>query len=119
MKNKKTKEPKPTDAYARATIRAIKAEVRRKFKDAREILHIQPRAYCVAKPARWCAVFATPPCDSELLSAYKESCLIQNASVAHVQLGDWCSLAYICSSSGCGESMVIFNLSDKNGTRTN
>ncbi len=43
----KKREP---SAFTRATIAAIKAEAK-KYHDATEVKHIQPRAYCIAKPA--------------------------------------------------------------------
>lgn len=105
----KKREP---SAFTRATITAIKAEAK-KYHDATEVKHIQPRAYCIAKPAPLCAVFVTPPCDSEpqlRKPRLDESTLIQNGSASGVELGDWCSIAYVCTAGGNGERRVIFNL---------
>ena len=100
-----------SSAYTRATLEEIKATAK-KYHDAKEVRHIKPRAYCIAKPAPWCAVFVTPPCDAEPHVTYSESTLIHDKSVESVCVGDWCSLAYVQSESN-GETRVIFNLSEK------
>lgn len=101
----KKREP---SAFTRATIAAIKAEAK-KYHDATKVRHIQPRAYCIAKPAPLCAVFVTPPCDAESQVPYSESTIIHDKSVDGVRVGDWCALAYVKSESN-GETRVIFNL---------
>ena len=98
-------------AYTRATLDEIKAEAK-KYQDAKEVRHIQPRAYCIAKPAPLCAVFVTPPCDAEPQVPYSKSIVIHDKSVADVHVDDWCSLAYVQSESN-GQTRVIFNLSEK------
>lgn len=54
--------------------------------------HYWPDAYCVAKTAPHCAVFAIPPIKT--IPEQGRYDLIQNASVEGVKLGEWVSLAY-------------------------
>lgn len=96
-------------SFSRAAVREIIREAKKQIPSAKYVLHIHPRAYCVSKPAPWCAVFAIPECDNEPQVAYKSGCLVQHHSASGVKLGDWCSLAYV-STSTCGEVIVVKNL---------
>ena len=79
-----------------------------KIKGAREVCHIYPRAYCIAKPAVCCAVFVTPRCDAEVYLTKFDNATVQtiHEGVADVNVGDWCTLAYVVTS-GCSETHVI------------
>lgn len=70
------------------------------------VSHITPRAYCVAKPADWMAVFVVPPPDSEPQVRHRPYTVVQNSSAQEVKLGDWCALAYT-NTTTCGESIVL------------
>ena len=100
----------PDSLYSRTVIAAIRAKALREIPLAKSVSHIYPRAYCLAKPAPCCAVFATPWFDSEpqirqkQFSAYE----IVHQGVAKVKAGDWCSIAYV-STPGCGQLWVIEN----------
>lgn len=61
------------------------------------VRHIFPRAYCVAKPAPLCAVFATPWMDAEELVRNKKysASVTVSEGVADVKVGDWCAIAYV------------------------
>jgi hypothetical protein len=71
-----------------------------------EVFHILPRCYCVAKPATHCAVFAVPAVDNEP-GVNCNSVSIQHESTKYVELGDWCSLAYIRLKTDCGMRVVV------------
>jgi hypothetical protein len=77
------------------------------------VSHILPRAYCVAKPAAYCAVFAVPACDREPQVRDDPWATVQNESARDVKHGDWCSLAYVSTSDGTGEMRVLPNFSDQ------
>lgn len=96
------------NTYTKTLIAEIKRKAKADNPDAQEVLHIHPRAYCVAKPADWCAVFVTCPCDSapQIGHPRNKFQLIQDKSAAEVQVGDWCWLAYI-STATCGTPKVI------------
>ena len=96
-------------AFARATITAIRKEAIASH-DAISVRHIHPRAYCVAKPAPCCAVFAIPSCDSEPQLRNKQSVSIHNGTASIAVVGGWYSLAYVSNRSGSGEPRVIFSL---------
>lgn len=70
------------------------------------VSHITPRAYCLAKPAACMAVFAVPPADNEPQVKNHVCTVVQNESASTVKLGDWCSLAYV-STSTCGQPVVL------------
>jgi len=88
--------------YRRDTIAAIK-----KAAGGTSQTHILPRAYCVAKPAAWCAVFAVPPQDREPQVKDDKWTTVQNESAAICVAGEWYSLAYVTTSDGCGGMRVI------------
>ena len=102
MKNKKKREGtggKPWSAYS--------VKMRKWVKDQGMALdgtiavrHIFPRAYCVAKPAPLCAVFATPWMDAEELVKMEKysASVIVNEGVKDVKVGDWCAIAYVVRS---------------------
>lgn len=72
-------------------------------KEAKAVHHYWPYAYCVAKPAIHCAVFACPPIKTIAVGLGAEACrfdVISNASVADVKVGDWRSIAYCQFESG-------------------
>jgi len=96
-------------AFARATITAIRKEAFANH-DAISVSHIHPRAYCVAKPAPCCAVFAVPSCDFEPQVRDKQSVIIRNGTASASVVGGWYSLAYVMSRCGSGEPRVIFSL---------
>lgn len=93
--------------YSQVSIKRI-AALAMKTKDAIAVSHIFPRAYCVAKPAPLCAVFATPFVDAEpqvrqeKYSAYE--CVYRGAE--KVKVGDWCSLAYVRTPTTGGKCVV-------------
>ena len=93
--------------YTKASIALLKAKARRLIKDDRaRVVHIHPRAYCVAKTALYCAVFAVPTCDREPQVADNDWDVVNNKSCAGVKMGDWCSVAYISTRTG-GECHVL------------
>lgn len=101
---------KPMNAYSKTYLRDIRRRAMR-IEGAESIHHIRPRAYCVAKPAPGCAVFATPWCDSEpqiRLKLFSSSITVREG-VCDVQLGDWCELAYVANKHG-GETRVVRKL---------
>lgn len=77
------------------------------------VAHILPRAYCVAKPAAYCAVFAVPACDREPQVRDDPWATVQNESAKDVKHGDWCALAYISTRDGTGEMRVLPNVRDE------
>ncbi len=77
------------------------------FSNVENVSHVLPRAYCVAKPAAHCAVFAVPPQDREPQVKGDAWVTVQNASCATVNHGEWVSLAYITRKDGSGSSYVI------------
>ncbi len=87
--------------YTATTIRQIRKRAMR-LKGVRQVRHIYPRAYCVAKSAPGCAVFVTPWTDAEPQIRQKSfsSSHIVRSGVELVHAGDWCSLVYLCTSFG-------------------
>lgn len=113
----KSKTKKPTKAVKRsglsvkvrsASIRELRAIAKTCKPGVIAVSHVFPRAYCVAKPAALCAVFAVPTQDRQPLVHDKPCVVIQNGSAAGVCLGDWRSLAYV-STRTCGEPVVLPN----------
>ena len=96
--------------YSKRYLAAIKAAALAQVPGSVKVLHIRPRAYCVAKPAARCAVFATPPEDSvELIRGTQNA----TAQISHdwpdsldVKVGGWYCLAYVCKP-GCSTTHVI------------
>jgi hypothetical protein len=82
-------------AYSSAFLSKLLKATKRQFPQSVAVSHILPRAYCVAKPSLHCGVFVAPPQDREKQVKDCSSILIQSASVAHVNVGDWASLAYV------------------------
>ena len=68
-----------------------------KITGARQVRHIYPRAYCVAKPAPGCSVFVTPWMDAEpaIRTPVFSSSETVRENVTEVRVGDWCALAYV------------------------
>lgn len=97
-----------TNPYSQAIIRRIKAAAKKQVKDCRSVCHIFPRAYCVAKPAPGCAVFAIPWQDAEKQVRKPEysSSETVHQNVKHIQVGDWCAIAYIQTRTS-GQTYVI------------
>ncbi len=97
-----------TNPYSQAIIRRIKAAAKKQVKDCRSVCHIFPRAYCVAKPAPGCAVFAIPWQDAEeqIRKPEYSSYETVHQNVGNVKAGDWCSLAYVVAPSS-SETYVI------------
>ena len=82
--------------YKRETIAYIRRMALKQVKGATSVSHIFPRAYCVAKTALQCAVFAYPRDDAEPQVKFQEPfTIISNDSVAGVHSGDWCAIAYV------------------------
>lgn len=98
-------------SYTQAALKRIVQLAKKKYPTATSVRHIRPRAYCIAKPAPCCAVFVTPPCDSEpLVRAFVNATAeIIHDGVSEIQVGDWCVLAYICSP-GSQEDCVVEKL---------
>jgi hypothetical protein len=93
--------------YTKAAIKRIKDRaVKQIDKPVISVSHITPRAYCIAKPAPHCAVFAIPLIDREKYVRNQPNTTVQNESCAHVQMGDWATLAYVVTSS-YGQPIVV------------
>lgn len=88
-------------------IRELRRMARDMFDNVERVSHILPRAYCVAKPARHCAVFAVPPQDREPQVRDDLWVSVRNSSCEKVVTCDWCSLAYIMTRDGTGMNYVI------------
>ncbi len=87
-------------AYSKDTLTWLRKKAMR-IKGAKSVCHLYPRAYCLAKPAPLCAVFLTPWMDAEPQvrnPQYSTSHLVYEG-VQDVNPGDWCALAYVCTSS--------------------
>ena len=99
--------------YKKTTIQKIKAEAKDNH-GAIQVRHIFPRAYCVAKPAHFCAVFVTPPCDSEqqIKPPYSSSATVHNDTATSAEVGKWYSLAYCVCENGNQQTRVIFALEE-------
>ena len=95
-----------------ASVRELRAVAKTCKPGVIAVAHILPRAYCVAKPAAYYAVFAVPACDREPQVRDDPWATVQNESAKDVMLGDWCSLAYISTSDGTGEMRVLPNNRD-------
>ena len=104
---KKTRPEKNGSPYSRKTLNAIEAAAL-KIKDATSVCHIYPRAYCVAKPSASCAVFVTPWMDAEpqIRKPELESSHTVYYGVENVNVGDWCSIAYVVTP-GNGTMWVV------------
>jgi hypothetical protein len=96
------------NSYSKITLKEIKDTAIRKYK-AEKVLHIYPRAYCVAKVATHAATFVVPKCDSESCISSKGAISVHGDSVKDVEVGDWCSLAYVAAACS-GEFKMIFIL---------
>jgi hypothetical protein len=104
--------------YTSGYISKIKAAAMKQVKNASDVRHIKPRAYCIAKPAPCCAVFVTPPQDSEehlrgIQNSTAETC---HENVTHCEVGKWYVLAYVCTP-GCSQIHVI-NVPNNSSTET-
>lgn len=99
--------------YTKASIALLTAKARRLVRDdTARVVHIHPRAYCIAKTAPYCAVFAVPTCDRAPQVADEAWDVVHNKSCADVKTGDWCSVAYI-STQARGECHVLHILQPK------
>ena len=94
-------------AYSRAVLQSLRAAAFTCVPGVTGVSHLTPRAYCVAKPAAHCAVFAVPPCDRDPLLRDESWVSVQNESAANVKFGDWWSLAYVVAPS-CGQMRALF-----------
>lgn len=92
-----------------SAVRELRAIAMRMKPGVISVAHILPRAYCVAKPAAYCAVFAVPPQDREPQVRDDPWATVQNESAKDVKHGDWCALAYISTSDGSGSMHVLPN----------
>ena len=100
-----------------AEIRRLRAAARRmrlNGDSVKSVRHVFTRAYCVAKPAPLCAVFAVPSMDCEPQVKDTHFVTVQNETASSVSLGDWCSLAYL-STSHSGMPYVIQELKEEKG----
>jgi len=118
MKKKKTISKRPRSraldlAHGSASVRELKAIAKRMKPGVLSVSHVLPRAYCVAKPAAYCAVFAVPACDREPQVRDEPWATVQNESAKDVKHGDWCALAYICTSDGSGSMYALPNAKDQ------
>ena len=89
----------PKSAYSQDIIKRIKAAAKKQVPSCRSVSHIFPRAYCVAKPAPSCAIFAIPWQDAEKLVRKPEYSSYETVykNVGNVQAGDWRAIAYIAT----------------------
>jgi len=94
-----------------ASVRQLRAIAKTIKPGVIAVAHVFPRAYCVAKPAAHCAVFAVPPQDREPQVRDDPWATVQNESAKDVKHGDWCALAYISTSDGSGSMHVLPNVS--------
>ena len=87
----------PKSAYSRDIIKRIKAAAKKQVEGCLSVCHIFPRAYCVAKPAPSCAIFAIPWQDAEKVIRKPEYSSYKTvyANVGNVQAGDWRAIAYV------------------------
>ena len=105
--------------YTKKEIARIKHLAKKKFGNHVSVRHIYPRAYCVARPALRCFIFAIPPRDSEdqvkqfneAVGFNSRSQIIsgfRNQDDMDVDVGDWCAIAYISDSiSGAQEIIEV------------
>jgi len=96
---------KPKD-YTRAVLNRLVRKAMALHKDTQSVSHLCPRAYCIAKPGAWFAVFVVPPRDREPYVKNDPYVVVQNETATPVKLGDWCAVAYTYRP-GCGQSVVI------------
>ncbi len=96
-----------------SVIRELRAVAKRMKPGVISVSHVLPRAYCVAKPAAYCAIFAVPACDREPQVRDHPWATVQNESAKDVKHGDWCALAYISTSDGSGAMHVLANAKDE------
>ena len=96
--------------YSRAEIDRIR-KLAMQVVGCRTARHIYPRAYCIAKPAPGCIVVLTPWMDSEpqiRSKPYSAAVIVREGDVADIDVGDWCSVAYVITSgSGMPYAFVI------------
>jgi len=112
---KPTKTVKPSGLAVKVSspsVRELRAIAKRMKPGVLSVAHILPRAYCVAKPAAYCAVFAVPACDREPQVRDDPWATVQNESAKDVKHGDWCALAYISTRDGSGSMHVLPNAVD-------
>ncbi len=81
--------------YKCVALSELRKAARAMIEDSTSVRHLALRAYCIAKPGAFCAVFAVAPDDAEPQVRDKPDRIVTNESAVKVQLGDWCSLAYI------------------------
>jgi hypothetical protein len=100
---------KTKSAYSKNELAWLRKEAM-KVKGATHVAHMYPRAYCVAKPAPCCAVFVTPWMDAEpqVLSLSCASSNTVSEGVVDVRVGDWCALAYVCTTGA--QQMYAFKI---------
>lgn len=91
-----------SSAYSQATLKWLRQEAM-KIPGAKGVAHLMPRAYCIAKPAPLCAVFATPWMDAEpqvRSPEYSGYETVHSDSAEFVKVGEWYALAYVVTP-GC------------------
>jgi hypothetical protein len=104
-------------AYTKAEFSRIR-KAALKLPGAKDVSHIRPRAYCIAKPASGCAVFVTPEVDAapRLQTHQNATGDLVRDNLGNVKVGDWCILAYVSNTCG-GGTAVIENLTQRKGIR--
>jgi hypothetical protein len=95
---------KPPETVLR---RRVRAEAWKCVPNVTGVSHVLPYAYCVATPARHCAVFAVPPLDREPQVKDDQFVTVQNESAEGVALGCWYALAYVCGETSSGSRVIL------------
>lgn len=108
---KKAKKPayRHAAAFTRrelARLKSLAQQIKHSWETVSSVSHITPRAFCVAKTAPLCAVFAVPSCDREPQVSGLAYTTVNHRSCADVQTGDWCALAYVMTQSS-GQPVVL------------
>ena len=96
--------------YTIKTLQKLKAAALKSVPNARDVCHLHPRAYCVAKLAACCAVFAVPPGDNEPQIKDSPFVIIQNSSAQLTETGEWHPLAYVVTPGECGSRVIDVDL---------
>lgn len=88
--------------YKPEVLKKIIQAAKRQIPGAKHVLHLKPRAYCIAKPASSCAVFVTPPRDAvdHLQDSQNVTSYVVREGSARCEVGKWYVLAYITTPHG-------------------
>lgn len=118
-KTKKTlKLSRPKDSpkgYTDKEIDNLLQNAARQFPDCIGISHILPKAFCLAKSAKCCAIFAAPEADREPQVRQDSTIFVRSESASHCVVGKWYRLAYI-SRPHCHSTEVIHEKNAKKQT---